>query len=121
MGMPRFGAPPAGPLQIRVSMDVEKMEHFMGDIVLPDRYAIAASLQVASEAYGFGEVSIRVTDRSWVHTRLDSLPKMVGYAPTAVPHTEAVRTEALDEEDDEEEVEDEADEVANEEAATDVD
>lgn len=122
MGMPRFGATPAGPLQIRVSMDVEKMEHEFGDIILPDRYAVASSLQVASEAYSFAEVSIRVTDRSWVHTRADSLPKLVGAAsassstpPNAPVPTAPVRTEALDDEEcegegeEEEAVEDEAD------------
>lgn len=106
MGMPRFGATPAGPLQIRVSMDVEKMEHEFGDIVLSDRFAVQQSLQVASEAYGFGEVSIRVTDRTWVHTRADNLPKLVGSAPTTtapVIDTGVVRADADEDADEDDE------------------
>jgi len=104
MGMPRCGATPAGPLQIRVSMDVEKMAHEFGDIVLADRFCSSQSVQVASEAYGFGAVTIRVTDPSWVHTRAESLPKMIGSSssqaaaeevPVLLPHV--VETEEAEE------------------------
>jgi DnaJ-class molecular chaperone len=117
MGMPRYGATPAGPLQIRVSMDVEKMEHEFGDIVLSDRFCTSQSVQVASEAYGFGAVTIRVTDPSWVHTRAESLPKMIGSSssqaaaevPVLLPHV--VETEEVEDGDEEavEAVEDDID------------
>lgn len=104
LGMPRFGQVPAGPLQIRVSMDVERCAHEFGDIVLADRFCTAQSLQVASEAFGFGAVSIRVTDPSWVHTRAESLPKMVGTTSAAdAPHPAVVAAEEEYVEDDEEE------------------
>ncbi len=87
MGMPRFGQTPAGPLQIRVSMDVEHSSHEFGDIVLADRFCTSQSIQVASVAFGFGAVSIRVSDASWVHTRADNLPKLVGSTSAAVSAT----------------------------------
>jgi hypothetical protein len=75
-GMPRFGSTPAGPLQIRVFMDVEKMEHFAGDIVLQDRYHVSQAMQVSGEAFGFDEVRMNITNNSWVHTRADNLPTL---------------------------------------------
>lgn len=75
-GMPRFGSTPAGPLQIRVFMDVERMEHFAGDIVLQDRYHISQAMQVSGEAFGFDEVRMNITNGSWVHTRADNLPTL---------------------------------------------
>lgn len=73
-GMPRFGSTPAGPLQIRVFMDVEKMEHLMGDLVLQDRHHLAQAMHVSGEAFGFDEVRMNITNSSWVHTRADNLP-----------------------------------------------
>lgn len=111
-GMPRFDSTPAGPLQIRVFMDVEKMVHEAGDIVLQDRYHISQAMQVSSEAFGFDEVPIRVSNASWVHTRSDNLPTLASAAaggalrtvplPTTVVHEDAsddeVETEAEEEE-----------------------
>ena len=101
MGMPRFGHTPAGPLQIRVSMDVEKMAHEFGDIVLADRFCTSQSVQVASEAFGFSSVAIRVTDPSWVHTRADNLPKMVGQSTVTEPAQTASHVISAEEEEEE--------------------
>jgi hypothetical protein len=88
-GMPRFGSTPAGPLQMRVFMDVEKMVHEAGDIVLQDRHCIAQAMHVSGEAFGFDEVRMNITNSSWVHTRADNLPVMgaaaAGGAVTRVP------------------------------------
>jgi DnaJ-class molecular chaperone len=82
-GMPRYESTPAGPLQIRVYMDVEKMEHDAGDIVLQERLCVSQAMQAASEAFGFDEVPIRVTQSSWVHTRTDNLPQVQQLSATA--------------------------------------
>lgn len=118
MGMPRYGSTPAGPLQIRVSMDVEKMEHFAGDIVLQDRLCTAQAVQVSSEAFGFDEVRISVSNPSWVHTRADNLPKMsvAGSTTSAAASVPAVldpvvstRTETVRADESEEEFDDDDD------------
>lgn len=111
MGMPRYGSTPAGPLQIRVSMDVEKMEHFAGDIVLQDRLCTAQAVQVSSEAFGFDEVRIFVSNPSWVHTRADNLPTLgsavAGGAAVARVQEVQPTVNLLEEEEEEDDVDDE--------------
>ncbi len=110
-GMPRFGSTPAGPLQIRVFMDVEKMSHEAGDIVLQDRHCIAQAMHVSGEAFGFDEVRMNITNSSWVHTRADNLPVMGAAAAGGAVRTNPVVQPSVSLDEDEEASDEDADEL----------
>jgi hypothetical protein len=50
---------------------------------LQERLCVSQAMQAASEAFGFDEVPIRVTQSSWVHTRTDNLPQVQQLSATA--------------------------------------
>lgn len=77
MGMPRNATVPGeNSLQIRVVMDLEKMEYIDGDFTIQSRYAIAGSI-LAFGASLFGTTSetvVNVTNPAWVHGRTSGPP-----------------------------------------------
>jgi hypothetical protein len=108
MGMPRNTSIPGDNfLQIRVVMDLEKMEYVAGDFTLQARYAIADSMRAfGTSMFGESVTTITVTNPSWVHGRNSaagaSSHAAAGGAPAAVNVVEPTTTEEQEEEEQEE-------------------
>lgn len=99
MGMPRNAAVSSGDncLQIRVVMDLEKMEYIGGDFTIQTRYAIADSMYAFGVSrFGSASAVVNVTNPAWVHGRTSS-PSSSAASSAAVTTAAAPRSSSVEE------------------------
>jgi hypothetical protein len=117
MGMPRNTTISGDNFfQIRVVMDLEKMEYIAGDFTIQAKYALADSMRAfGTSMFGSDVTTITVTNPAWVHGRNSTGPTttVTGAAgPVVNEHVPAASTEAPSSEDESESVTDDADDAA---------
>lgn len=86
MGMPRNSTVSGdNSLQIRVVMDLEKMEYLAGDFTIQTKFALADSMHAfGTSMFGTNVSTIHITNPSWVHGRHQT-PSMVATSAASTP------------------------------------